>query len=131
MLKTDRPIANVAREVGIGELSPGNWAAKAREAERDPEPLGERQRGEGRLRRALGGMMAAASPFVVIAGAPRVVRRFAPDEPPDNERGGAEPVPLVPGGGGCFGWRRPVRSEVVRAGSEADESPDGNFEVRP
>lgn len=37
VLETDRPIAVVAREIGVNEGTLGNWVAKAREAAGGPD----------------------------------------------------------------------------------------------
>jgi transposase len=47
VVENDRPIAQVARELGVGETTLGNWVKKYREAHADDEPeleLSERAR---------------------------------------------------------------------------------------
>ena len=53
--ETGRPIAQVARELGINEGTLGNWCVKARRAGADPQaPLSESERAElDRLRKEL------------------------------------------------------------------------------
>lgn len=47
VLETDRPVAVVAREIGVNEGTLGNWVAKAREAAGGPDaPLSEPERAE-------------------------------------------------------------------------------------
>ncbi len=43
VLDTGRPIAQIAREIGVHPATLGNWVNKARRAER-PETLGESER---------------------------------------------------------------------------------------
>lgn len=53
VLETGRPIAVVAREIGVNEGTLGNWVARAREAAGGPDaPLSEPERAElARLRK--------------------------------------------------------------------------------
>lgn len=53
VLESGRPIAVVAREIGVNEGTLGNWVARAREAQGGPDaPLSESERSElTRLRR--------------------------------------------------------------------------------
>ena len=53
VLETDKPIAQVARDLGVNEGTLGNWVAKARrERDGDNAPLSEDERTElARLRR--------------------------------------------------------------------------------
>ncbi len=47
VLESGRPIAQVARDLGVNEGTLGNWVAKAREAAGgDDAPLGESERAE-------------------------------------------------------------------------------------